>query len=155
MGSRVIDLTLDSSPIPVRQNPASNMPRAASRVPPALTRAVDTVDVETLRKAINDFLPENPLLVEQLSNLWLVLGKDVVRYHVDTEDEDAAATEESEKEEEDSDSKDEKVARIRNLQPIGLSDDSMTPRYAKCENCKEEFDVTSNERGDCVWHTGT
>ncbi|TVY75876.1 hypothetical protein LSUE1_G005616 [Lachnellula suecica] len=27
-------------------------------------------------------------------------------------------------------------------------------RYAKCENCKEEFDVTQNMRGDCVWHEG-
>lgn len=27
-------------------------------------------------------------------------------------------------------------------------------RYARCINCEEEFDMTSNEPGDCIWHEG-
>lgn len=23
-----------------------------------------------------------------------------------------------------------------------------------CENCEEEFDVTNNAKGDCLWHDG-
>jgi hypothetical protein len=30
----------------------------------------------------------------------------------------------------------------------------MRPRYAKCVNCKEEFDVSCNEKGDCRYHPG-
>lgn len=30
----------------------------------------------------------------------------------------------------------------------------MRARYAECENCAEEFDVTNNAKGDCVWHEG-
>lgn len=29
------------------------------------------------------------------------------------------------------------------------------PRYAICEHCNEEFDVTFNEPEDCMWHDGT
>lgn len=29
------------------------------------------------------------------------------------------------------------------------------PRYAICEHCGKEFDVTSNGADDCVWHDGT
>ncbi|KAL8673234.1 MAG: hypothetical protein Q9168_002346 [Polycauliona sp. 1 TL-2023] len=28
-------------------------------------------------------------------------------------------------------------------------------RYAMCENCEKEFDVTLNESGDCIYHPGT
>jgi len=30
----------------------------------------------------------------------------------------------------------------------------MFPRFSTCQNCKDEFDTTENERGDCVWHWG-
>lgn len=26
------------------------------------------------------------------------------------------------------------------------------PRYQVCDNCEQEFDVTKNKQGDCVWH---
>ena len=28
-------------------------------------------------------------------------------------------------------------------------------RYATCEHCDEEFDVTRNGENDCTWHPGT
>ena len=28
------------------------------------------------------------------------------------------------------------------------------PRYTMCENCSEEFDVTDNVKGACVYHDG-
>ncbi|KAG9228922.1 hypothetical protein BJ875DRAFT_362651, partial [Amylocarpus encephaloides] len=40
------------------------------------------------------------------------------------------------------------------LKDIGVAAEELTPIYIKCENCEEEFDVRSNERGDCVWHPG-
>ncbi|MCJ1372356.1 Chromatin structure-remodeling complex protein rsc9 [Loxospora ochrophaea] len=30
----------------------------------------------------------------------------------------------------------------------------MRSRYSVCEQCDEEFDVTDNHMGDCVWHSG-
>lgn len=28
-------------------------------------------------------------------------------------------------------------------------------RFATCENCSEEYDVSCNLKGDCIWHDGT
>ena len=75
----------------------------------------------------------------------LVRGKDVVRYHVDTESEDDESSE-SEESESQSDAGDGST--------IAIGDDEYTSRMAICENCKQEFDVTLNDRGDCVWHPG-
>jgi len=176
MGSRVVDLTHSSSPIPLRQTPtpaaAKAMPRPKKaadlkkeQVFDALNRAILTVDERRLRMDISAFVDDNPKLFEQLSTYWLVHGKDVVRYHEDTDDEDDGMTDESTDDDEgetepDSDgsnvfSESSESRRFRKLKPIALKDEDMTPRYAKCENCKEEFDVTGNERGDCVWHSGT
>lgn len=163
MASRVVDLTLDSSPIPVRQaHVPENAHGAAMQariraVPAALKRAIETIDERELRSTLISWLPDNPLLVTQLSSVWLVKGKDVVRYHADTDDEDGAATEESE-EEENSDSEaesvDSEVKRLAKLERIALANEEQTPRFARCQNCKEQFDVTINERGLCVWHPG-
>lgn len=28
-------------------------------------------------------------------------------------------------------------------------------RFATCKNCSEEYDVSCNSKGDCIWHEGT
>ena len=53
-----------------------------------------------------------------------------------------------------------KTARIegneteKEVKPISIADDELTSKFAKCDHCEEEFDVTINEKGDCRWHTG-
>jgi len=35
-----------------------------------------------------------------------------------------------------------------------ISDTGFCPRYARCKNCEEEFDITEQEEGCCRWHSG-
>jgi hypothetical protein len=42
----------------------------------------------------------------------------------------------------------------KKLKLIKVADDEMVPGNAKCLNCKEEFDMSSNDRGDCRCHIG-
>lgn len=85
----------------------------------------------------------------------LVKGKDVVRYHKDTDSEDDAESEIESSEEDDNDDEDEDAGeRVKSLLPIALGDEEFVSQYGTCENCKEEFDVTTNNTRDCEWHTG-
>jgi hypothetical protein len=91
-----------------------------------------------------------------------VPGKEVVRYHADTDSEDDQDSEnESSEDEEDeeesadnSDSEEDREPR-KKLKPIEAADEEIVPRNAKCLNCGDDFDVSCNERGDCRWHPGT
>ena len=81
----------------------------------------------------------------------------MVRYHADTEGEDGSATEVSEDEvisDSEVESEDLENLRAGKLAAIAVTNDAFTPRFARCENCKQEFDVSENVRGDCVWHPG-
>jgi hypothetical protein len=139
----------DSSTIPVR-------------ISDALEQAIDTIDACELRAYVKVFCRTNKVLRCGLEQLCLVPGKEVVRYHADTDSEDDQDSEnESSEDEEDeegstgnSDSEEDKEPR-KKLKPIEAADDKMVPRNAKCLNCGEDFDVSCNERGDCRWHTGT
>jgi hypothetical protein len=80
-----------------------------------------------------------------------------VRYHVNTESEDDANSEiESEESEPESDASDisDLDRESTKRKPIAVGDEEYTARMATCENCKQEFDVTLNDRGDCEWHPG-
>jgi hypothetical protein len=127
----------------------------------ALAQAIDTMNETMLRVYVKHYCKTNKVLRCDLEQLCLVPGKDVVRYHADTDSEDDLDSEnESSEDEEDeeestgnSDSEEDKEPR-KKLKPIDATDDEMVPRNAKCLNCGEDFDVSCNERGDCIWHTG-
>jgi hypothetical protein len=184
MNSRIIDLTGDSSDVdPAESSRTSakasttNMPRAKRQplkavrnsarskaaAPPkpvvsdALKKAIDTMDHMRLRMWVKHYCESMEPLRKDLEKSLLVRGKEVVRYHVDSDSEDDQDSEnESSEEEEDSDESDtgEYPERKKKIKPIALADNELTPMYAKCLNCKEEFDVTANDRGDCTWHPG-
>jgi hypothetical protein len=176
MNSRVIDLTGDSSEI---EPPGTSMPRAKKavkngartktaprsksvKISDALELAIDTMDASELRMWVKFYCRSIEIMRTGLENHFLVPGKEVVRYHADTDSEDdqnseneSSEEEEEEEEEEDNDSNSEEDREPRKkLKPIAAADDEMVPRNAKCINCNEDFDVTCNDRGDCRWHTG-
>jgi hypothetical protein len=158
MTSRIIDLTGDSSepektmPRPKRQplkavrNGARAAPAPKPIVSDALKKAIDTMDETRLRMLVKHYCESIEPLRTDLEKSLLVRGREVVRYHADSESEDA-----EEEDEEEEDSEDENEDSVK---PIAIADDEFTPKYAKCDNCKEEFDVTVNEKGDCTWHSG-
>jgi hypothetical protein len=92
-----------------------------------------------LRLLVKHYCETMQLLREDLEKSLLVPGREVIRYHADSESED--------------EEKDE--AEDKNERPIVVDNEEMTPRYMTCDHCGEEFDVTKNERGDCLWHPGS
>ncbi|KAI9054082.1 hypothetical protein LZ554_001253 [Drepanopeziza brunnea f. sp. 'monogermtubi'] len=113
MGSRVVDLT-SSSPaaseqggIPVALQPlqppipAGNRPNArpapVSVVSAALSKSIDTMDHKRLRAYVKQFCQEIPEPRQAFEQYTLVKGKDVGRYHVDTDSEEDVNSETSSK----------------------------------------------------------
>jgi hypothetical protein len=93
---RVVDLTGESSEVennaPTRRRQPANaaqVPQNGSRSTPrprvsnVLTRAIDKLDVETLRTWVKHYAEANQGFTNYLESRLLVPGKDVVRYHVD------------------------------------------------------------------------
>jgi hypothetical protein len=122
----------------------------------ALKKAIDTMDHMRLRLWVKHYCETSEPLRKDLEKSLLVPGKEVVRYHADSDSEDDKDSEnESTEEKDDSDGDEDRDSKKR-LKPIAVADDEMVPRYASCLNCKiADFDVTANDRGDCIWHPGT
>jgi hypothetical protein len=175
MNSRVIDLTGDSSDIeparasmpPAKKAVKNGAPMRADSSPKpveisrALARAIDTMNPSLLSGYVKNYCRTNKELRSELERHCLVPGKEVVRYHADTDSEEDQDSENESSEEEDdeepsignSDSEEDREPR-KKLKPIVVADDEMVPRNANCLNCREDFDVSCNERGDCRWHKG-
>jgi hypothetical protein len=145
-------------PLKAVKNGSRAKTEAASKpvVSAALKGAIYSVDDVRLRQWIVDKCESIEPLRKCLEESFLVLGKEVVRYHVDCnlEDDEKSENDGSEKDEEDDNGIDEDGEPSKKIKPIAVADDKMTPRYASCLNCKDEFDVTINEKGDCIWHSG-
>jgi hypothetical protein len=121
----------------------------------ALNQAIDTLDHKQLRTWVKHYCKSIEPLGTKLENHLLILGKDVVRYHIDTDSEDdQGSVNESSEGDEDGENSDSGSAPGKKLEPIAATDDEMVPRYATCLNCGAQFDVSSNDRGDCRWHPG-
>lgn len=132
-------------------------PPATPTMSTTLKEAIRSLGTESLRKELEFLCHRFPAVIHALDGRLLIQGKDVVRYHVDTESEDNTNNEESESESEsESDASDESYSGrdSKKRKPIAIRDEEYTARMATCENCKQEFDVTSNNRGDCGWHPG-
>ncbi|KAF4625133.1 hypothetical protein G7Y89_g13036 [Cudoniella acicularis] len=110
--------------------------------------AAATCCLTSIRSALE---ASSKTFLKQIENYYSAKGRDIVRYHADSESEDhRESEEESEGEDENSDA--EEKRRLR--KPIQIGDDELVAKYAKCENYKEEIDLTLDDRGDCVWHPG-
>lgn len=123
----------------------------------ALSDAIDGMNLSYLRQLVKKECETNARMRHLLESTNLVQGKEIDRYHHDTESEDDKESEieselESEVEPEDSDEEVEEPEK--KVYPIAIGDDEYTSRYAVCENCKERFDITSNCVRDCYWHEG-
>ena len=115
------------------------VPPAKPAIPDVLKKAIESLGTELLREELKFLCQEFPAVIHTLEDRLLVQRKDVVRYHIDTDSEDHADSKGSESE----------------SSPAGeIGDEEYTARMATCENCNQEFDVTSNKRGDCLWHPG-
>jgi hypothetical protein len=140
-------------------------PPVKPTVSDALKEAIKSLSAELLRRELEYLCHEFPAVIHTLEDRMLIQGKDIVRYHVDTDSEDDANSEiESEESELESESESESESdasdksdsdrESKKRKPIAIGDEEYTARMAMCENCNEEFNVTLNDRGDCMWHPG-
>jgi len=104
------------------------------------------MDHMRLRLWVKHYCETMQPLREDLEKSLLVTGKEIIRYHADSESEDEEPNEDWQYKEYDFDEK----LRI----PIAVDDEEFTPRDVVCENCKEVFDMTCNEARECHWHPG-
>jgi len=102
----------------------------------------------------------------------LVKGKNLIRHHADSDSEDAESScscynhSPVHFENGGHECKAEEMEADNNKRPIGLRDHELTPRFASCVDCGEEFDVTLNvvkfhkhassldREWPCTWHSG-
>ena len=140
-------------PFGILQNDA----RPASKgISTALKSAIATLSEDRLREELETLCRQHDAARKDLEKKLLVTGREVSRYHADSDSEN-----EQKEEEEESDTEGSKTFRslrypktTKSVLPIKVADDEWTPRFAKCENCGEEFDVTENDERRCHWHTG-
>lgn len=131
---------------------ALNMPRNPRPAPyngqlsQPSRRALLALSPEMLRAELLNICRTNESAHKVLQKRLETTGSQVVRYHKDTDSEQDENSEEEDEDEGDDD--DDEVVEV------AVADNALVARYQKCENCKQAFDVTTNERGDCVWHPG-
>jgi hypothetical protein len=100
---------------------------------------IDAVDSMWLRYYVKLFCKQDNGFAHWLATQMMVPGKDIVRYHIDTDDEDADETEDDEDDQEEN---------------VCVEDLKMTSKYQYCTRCKQSFDLATNYRGACSWHPG-
>ncbi|CAF9925117.1 MAG: hypothetical protein HETSPECPRED_005749 [Heterodermia speciosa] len=136
----VIDLT-ESSP-----------PRSRSAV---LVDAITTAPDERVRAALR-LGCELSKEVEQMVQNMLLVPVDRVSSKIVEKDADSDGYVKevgSDEEEEDDDKSSEDESDVGHQDVVSApSLKRFRPRFATCENCKEEFDVETNDGVSCIWH---
>lgn len=146
MPNGLIDLTTPSS------SPPEDSPSLQ-----ALQVAIDEAQPERLRNALRSLCSNSKDTARAAQAILLVpvdrprpKPTSAAEEEGEDTDENGEDTDQSESE---SSSKDEAAAAEETRNTVhGLK--RLRPRYATCTNCEEEFDITQNESGDCVYHPG-
>jgi hypothetical protein len=137
-----IDMTRERparGPLEVLQNNAKPVAKALS---PALKSAIATLSESRIRRELEILLSQHDAARCYMEEKLLVKGRELSRYHADSDSETENRHEEEEEEEEEesetnSQHSNSHTRRIQNsMLPIPVADDEWTPRYAKCQNCK-------------------
>ncbi|KAI4284986.1 MAG: hypothetical protein L6R38_001001 [Xanthoria sp. 2 TBL-2021] len=144
MPNGLIDLTTPSS------SPPEDSPSLQ-----ALQVAIDEAQPERLRNALRSLCSNSKDTARAAQAILLVpvdrprpKPTSAAEEEGEDTDENGEDTDQSESE---SSSKDEAAAAEETRNTVhGLK--RLRPRYATCTNCEEEFDITQNESGDCVYH---
>ena len=159
----IVDLTVPSSPIAEAVSPEAALRTAILSVQPTRLRLVllHICDFSVDASAIAQRL----LLVPEDESRREMVGRgdesDSER-DVRDEDDDEEDGDQTTASEDNTDRDDETSEAQRNISeidnghgPLSGRAKRLRSRFATCENCSTEFDVTDNGKNDCVWHPGT
>jgi len=152
MSEPIIDLT-ESSPPPVEQG----------RIPTAkalLQSAIDTAQPARLRETLQAICNSSADAAHIASILLLVPENQAMKMghrkaSEESSDEDEDDSEETSDENSDeSEDEDEAKNGTEDIEAASTNLKRLRPRYAICEHCSEEFDVTDNGKKACSYHDG-
>jgi hypothetical protein len=95
-------------------------------------------------------IENNDEVAREPGSRWLAKGKYIVRYHADTESEEAYARSIGESCNEYKNIEEYKEMRLerdikKNKKRNALGDEDFTARWVECENCGQEFDIPDNQ----------
>ena len=144
---------------------------SSPKVDAALKLAINSARPERLRIAMIQICTRSSAATDLARKILLVPEKrkgSMLSEAAAAEEEDEDHEEEEEEGNDKEDDEDEEFNGNSSSEAESISADSdrvvttipekpnkrMRPRYATCENCKEEFDVTDNDNGDCIFHPG-
>lgn len=139
MPNGLIDLTIPSS------SPPEDSPSLR-----ALQVAIDEAQPERLRNALRRLCSNSKDTARAAQAILLVPVDRSRPKPTSAAEEEGEATDESES---DPSSTNEAAAAEETRNTVHMLK-RLRPRYAMCKNCEEEFDITQNESGDCVYHPG-
>lgn len=153
MSKPVVDLT-ESSPPPIEQ----------ARTPSAkalLQSAIDTAQPARLRETLQAICNSSADAAHIASILLLVPENQVKKLsHRRAKSDEGSDKEEDDSEEnsdensDDSEDEDDAENGTEVTEAASTKLKRLRPRYAICENCSEEFDVTDNKKKSCSFHDG-
>ncbi len=148
MPREVIDLTVPTASTEVENTP----------VWPALQVAIDEAQPHRLRETLRRLCMDSRDTARAAQAILVVpvhrsRSKTNMAEEEEDEDQDEDKDDKADESESDSSSKIEAAeAEAISNTLNGLK--RMRPRYVRCRNCNEEFDITENENGDCIYHPG-
>ena len=162
MAGMVVDLT--------KSSPLSSPDLERKRAKAILHTAIYSAQKSRLRETLQYMCDSSADAAQSAESFLLVRNEEATVKMVDKENKPQEPGEEEEEEEEEEsesdtegqDSEDstsghsthdaQKSNRV--IAPTGSSQKRLRPKYATCDNCDEEFDVTTNGKRSCVWHPG-
>ena len=153
MATRVIDLT-GSSP-PRKKVKKSSHDQGMTQT--LLAKAINAAPPDRLRKTLHTLRLTSKDFARALSDELLVTPRIYIggAEDVDTTSDDIDKEADQEQGEEDDEDEYDAGVVTQSSHPRGLLPSMARPRYARCDNCKEEFDVTDNVDDEgCIYHDG-
>lgn len=117
----------------------------------ALEDAIDTMPEHRLRARMKHFCEHIPLLRREMEEEFVVPVESVTPYDATSDSEEEPKSNKRTRS-----GGSVNISKKRRLEQrlVALGSTKEVPKWAKCCNCKEDFDVTKNKKGACVWHSG-
>ncbi|OJJ50605.1 hypothetical protein ASPZODRAFT_126497 [Penicilliopsis zonata CBS 506.65] len=113
-----------------------------------LTQAIYDAPESRLKTILRDLCIQLPAAREAVAR-HLLVTEDRIKEKADSSDDDGSEDEDSE---ESDDSDESREPEVKPQTPVKMGSKRLRPRYGICENCDEEFDLTTNSKRSCRYH---
>ena len=117
---------------------------------------IETAQPDRLRGVLGKICRRLPEATQLARELLLVSEQEVQmgKHRIRTSDDESEDEGESQQGNTTEESKDENQGLLEIEDNSSAKRKRLRPKYALCSQCKEEYDTSSNQKGDCIWHPG-